>query len=75
MVAPCHAVISQKKIVLEIWKVKMKLENCTKAGKMYIKNGTYVNLNTWIFGIAVYSFIPENVQQLYLELDLKINFH
>ncbi len=42
---------------------------------MYIKNGTYVNLNTWIFGIAVYSFIPENVQQLYLELDLKINFH
>jgi hypothetical protein len=42
-------------------------------------NGTYFNLNKWIFCTTVNSsFVPlikGNVQQLFLELDLTIIFH
>jgi hypothetical protein len=49
-------------------------------GKMYVKNnGTYFNLNKWIFCTTVYSsFVPlikGNVKQLFLESNLTINFH
>jgi hypothetical protein len=33
----CHAAISHKKIVSKFGEIKLNLENCTKAGKMYVK--------------------------------------
>ena len=52
---------------------------CEKR-EMYMKNnGTYFNLDKWIFCTAVYgSFVPlikGNVPQLFLEFDLTIIFH
>ncbi len=78
MEAPCHAVIIQKKDVLEFWKEKKWKR--AQNGKMYMKNnGTYFNLDQWIFCTTVYSsFVPlvkGNVQQLFLESDLTIIFH
>ncbi len=50
MVAPCHAVISQKKTAPKFGEIEVKTENCVKAGKMYIKNNsTYFNLDKRIF--------------------------
>ncbi len=51
-----------------------------ESGKMYMKNnGTYFNLNKWIFCTTVYSsFVPlykGNVHQLFKELDLAIIFY
>jgi hypothetical protein len=36
------------------------MEKCVKSGKMYMKNnGTYFNLDNWIFCTTVYSsFVP-----------------
>jgi hypothetical protein len=34
---PCCNTVVQKKGSLEIWKIKVKTEKCTKAGKMYTK--------------------------------------
>jgi hypothetical protein len=47
MEAPCHAVIIQKKDVLEFWKEKKWKR--AQNGKMYMKNnGTYsVRPKTW----------------------------
>jgi hypothetical protein len=52
---------------------------CEKR-EMYMKNnGTYFNLDKWIFCTTVYSsfvsLIKGNVQQLLLESDLTIIFH
>ena len=49
-------------------------------GKMYMKsNGTYFNLDKWIFCTTVsVPFVPlvkENVPQLFLHSDLTIIFH
>ncbi len=50
MEAPCHAVRIQKKDVLESWKNERKKWKSAQNGKMYMKNnGTYFNLNKWIF--------------------------
>jgi hypothetical protein len=50
-----------------------------ESGKLYMKNnGTYFNLDKWIFCTTVYSFVPlikGNVSQLFLQLDLTIIFH
>jgi hypothetical protein len=59
--------------------MKVNKEKCVKVGKMYMKNnGTYFNLNKWIFCTTVFgSFVPSvkgNVQQLFSELDLTIIF-
>ena len=49
-------------------------------GKMYVKNnGTYFNLDKWIFCTTVsVTFVPlvkGNVPQLFLQSDLTIIFH
>jgi hypothetical protein len=50
VVAPCHAVIIQKKVVKDFEKIKVKTEKCVKVRKMYMKNnGTYFSLDKWIF--------------------------
>ncbi len=50
MVAPCNAVIIQKKVVYDFRKIKVITGKCVKAGKMYMKkNDTSFNLNKWIF--------------------------
>jgi hypothetical protein len=70
MEALCHAVIIQKKDVLESWKnEREKMEKCAKREMYMENNGTYFNLNKWIFCTTVYSsFVPlvkGNVQQLF----------
>jgi hypothetical protein len=65
---------------LELWKNKSEKRKMCENGKMYMKNnGTYFNLNKWIFCTTVYSsFVPlikGNVPQLSLELGLTIIFH
>ncbi len=47
MEAPCHAVMIQKKDVLELWKnEKEKNGKVCEKREMYMKNnGTYFNLN------------------------------
>ncbi len=60
--------------------MKEKNEKVCEKREMYMENnGTYFNLNKWIFCTTVYSsFVPlvkENVQQLSLESNLTNNFH
>jgi hypothetical protein len=46
VVALCHAVIIQKKVVQDFGQIKVKTKKCVKAEKMYMKNnGTNFNLN------------------------------
>ena len=60
--------------------MKEKNGKVRKKREMYMKNnGTYFNLDKWIFctTVCIY-FVPlikENVQQLFLESDLTIIFH
>jgi hypothetical protein len=50
MEAPCHAVMIQKKMVENLWKNEREKWKSAQDGKMYMKNnGTYFNLNKWIF--------------------------
>ncbi len=50
MEAPCHAVIIQKKVVQSLGKIKEKNEEVCEKWEMYMKNnGTYFNLDKWIF--------------------------
>ncbi len=60
MEAPCHAVMIQKKDGLEFWKMKEKNGKVCEKRKMFMKNnGTYFNLDKWIFCTTVYSsFVP-----------------
>jgi hypothetical protein len=50
VVAPCHAIIIEKKVVQNFGKIKVKTEKCANVGKMYRKNNsTYFNLDKRIF--------------------------
>ena len=50
MEAPCHAVMIQKKMVLGFWKMKKReMEKCVNQENVHENNGTYFNLNKWIF--------------------------
>ncbi len=65
---------------LEFWKNKGEKRKMRENGKMYMKNnGTYFNLNKWIFVLQfTVPFVPlikGNVPQLFFELDLTIIFH
>ncbi len=55
--APCHAVKIQKKVVKNFEKKnKSEKRKMRENGKMYMKNnGTYFNLDKWIFCTTVYS--------------------
>ncbi len=60
MEAPCHAVIIQKKIVQNFGKMKEKNGKVCEKREMYMKNnGTYFNLDKWIFctTVCIY-FVP-----------------
>jgi hypothetical protein len=75
---PCYN--DSEKDGLEFWKNEREKWKSVQNGKMYMKNnGTYFNLDNWIFCTAVYSsFVPlvkGNVQQLFLESNLTIIFH
>ena len=64
---------------LEFWKNKSEKRKMRENGKMYMKNnGTYFNLDKWIFCTTVsVTFVPlvkGNVKQLFW-LDLTIIFH
>ena len=59
---------------------KEKNEKVCEKREMYMKNnGTYFNLNKWIFVLQfTVLFVPlvkGNVKQLFLESDLTNNFH
>ena len=80
MEAPCHAVMIQKKMVQNFGKMKEKNGKVCGKRKMYMKNnGTYFDLNKWIFVLQfTVPFVPlvkGNVQQLSLESKLTNNFH
>jgi hypothetical protein len=70
-----------EKDVLESWKnEKREKWKSAQIGKMYMKNnGTYFNLNKWIFvlqfTVPFVSLVKGNVKQLILELNLTNNFH
>ena len=50
MEAPCHAVMIQKKMVQNFGKMKEKNGKVCEKREMYMKNnGTYFNLDKWIF--------------------------
>jgi hypothetical protein len=71
---------NSEKDSLESWKNKRENGKMCEEREMCMKNnGTYFNLDKWIFCTTVYSYfvplIKENVQQLFLELDLTIIFH
>jgi hypothetical protein len=71
---------NSEKGCLGFWKYRRENKKMCGSRKMYMKNnGTYFNLNKWIFCTTVNSsFVPlikGNVQQLFLELDLTIIFH
>ncbi len=54
MEAPCSAVIIQKKMVQNLEKMKEKNGKVRKKREMYMKNnGTYFNLDEWIFCTTV----------------------
>ena len=80
MEAPCHAVIFRKRLFRNLGKMKEKNGKVCEKREMYMKNnGTYFNLDKWIFVLQfTVLFVPlvkGNVQQLSLESNLTNNLH